>query len=279
MKRKLFVLALALCCLLVLSGCCFHSEWYAANCTTPKTCVKCGETEGEALGHTWVDATCTDPKTCTACHLTEGEALGHTWVDATTEAPKTCTTCSATEGERIITDERFTTASTADLQGKWVANLPISSEMFGIEGFEGSLDLQISIELGNDGTMKMGYTTLNDEAFTSALIDYTVDSIYAELAAAGLSQEEADAGMVETYGMNTREYAEAAFAEMDFAAIFQAMNITGVYYVDGDQLYTGINWEMEMGASNFTLEGDTLTLAEELSGLSDESLVFSRAAE
>lgn len=279
MKRKLFVLALALCCLLVLSGCCFHSEWYAANCTTPKTCVKCGETEGEPLGHTWVDATCTDPKTCTACHLTEGEALGHVWVDATTEAPKTCTTCSATEGERIITDERFTTASTADLQGKWVANLPISSEMFGIEGFEGSLDLQISIELGNDGTMKMGYTTLNDEAFTSALIDYTVDSIYAELAAAGLSQEEADAGMVEAYGMNTREYAEATFAGMDFAAIFQAMNITGVYYVDGDQLYTGINWEMEMGASEFALDGDTLTLAEELSGLSDESLVFSRAAE
>jgi len=29
--KKLLVLILALSCLLVLSGCCFHSEWYAAN--------------------------------------------------------------------------------------------------------------------------------------------------------------------------------------------------------------------------------------------------------
>lgn len=274
--KKLLVMILALSCLLMLTGCCFHSEWYAADCDTPKTCVKCGETEGEALGHTWVDADCVAPKTCSACRLTEGEALGHTWVDATTEAPKTCTTCSATEGERIITDERFTTASTIDLQGKWVANLPISSEMFGIEGFEGSLDLQIFIELGNDGAMKMGYTTLNDEAFTAALVDYTVDSIYAELAAEGLSQEEADAGMQEAFGMTTREYAEAAFAELDFAAMFQALNINGVYYVDGDELYTGISWDTELGASKFTLKGDTLTLEEEISGLSDEPLTFSR---
>lgn len=279
MKRKLFVLILALGCLLVLSGCCFHSEWYAANCTTPKTCVKCGETEGEALGHTWADATCTAPKTCTVCHLTEGEALGHSWVDATTEAPKTCTTCSLTEGERIITDERFTTASTVDLQGKWVANLPISSEMFGVEGFEGSLDLQISLELGNDGTMKMGYTTLNDEAFTEALVDYTTDTLYAELAAGGLSQEQADAEMVKAYGMTTREYVESAVGEIKFSEIFEAMSITGVYYVEGTQLYTGVSWDMEMGASAFTLDGNKLVLEEELSGLSEEALTFERVTE
>lgn len=28
-------------------------DWVAANCTTPKTCEECKETEGEALGHTW----------------------------------------------------------------------------------------------------------------------------------------------------------------------------------------------------------------------------------
>ena len=279
MKRKLFVLTMVLCCLLVFSGCCFHSEWYAATCETPKTCVKCGETEGEALGHTWVDADCTTPKTCSVCHLPEGEALGHSWVDATTETPKTCTTCSATEGERIITDERFTTASTIDLQGKWVANLPISSEMFGIEGFEGSLDLQISLDLGNDGTMKMGYTTLNDEEFSAAMTKYLVDTLYAELAAAGLNQEAADAAMVDAYGMNVQEYAASAMAELDFSAIFEAMNITGVYYVEGGLLYTGVSWDMEMGSSEFTLEGDSLTLAEELSGLSDEALVFTRVTE
>jgi len=36
---------------------CEH-EWSDATCTAPKTCSKCGETEGEALGHTYVDGTC-----------------------------------------------------------------------------------------------------------------------------------------------------------------------------------------------------------------------------
>lgn len=279
MKKKLIVLLLAVCCLLVFSGCCFHSEWYAATCETPKTCVKCGETEGEALGHTWVDADCTTPKTCSACRLTEGEALGHSWVDATTEAPKTCTTCSATEGERIITDERFTTASTIDLQGKWVASQAISSDMFGLEGFEGSLDLQISLDLGNDGTMKMGYTPLNEEEFSATMTKYLVDALYANLAAAGMNQEAADAAMVDTYGMTVQEYADSVMEELDISAIIEDMNITGIYYVEGNQLYTGASWDAELDASEFTLDGDTLTLSGELSGQSDEALVFTRVTE
>ena len=276
--KKLSVLILALVCLLAFTGCCFHSEWATATCETPKTCVECGETEGEALGHTWTDATCDAPKTCQTCRLTEGEALGHDWVDATTETPKTCTTCAATEGERIVTDPRFTTAATIDLQDKWTAQLPIPSEMLGIEGFDAALTIQISMDFGNDGTMKMGYTVVNEEEFSAGMVDYLVDTLYAELAAQGLDKEAADAGMVDAYGMTTQEFAEATVAEMDFAAVFESMSITGVYYVDGDQLYTGISWDMEMGASAFTLEGDTLTLAEELSGLSEEALVFTRAA-
>ena len=30
---------------------CPHSEWKDATCTEPKTCQRCGETEGDALGH------------------------------------------------------------------------------------------------------------------------------------------------------------------------------------------------------------------------------------
>ena len=47
-------------------------EWVDANCTTPRTCSLCGETEGEALGHTWVEATCTTPRTCSTCGTTVG---------------------------------------------------------------------------------------------------------------------------------------------------------------------------------------------------------------
>ena len=37
---------------------CAH-QWKAATCTTPKTCTKCGETEGKELGHNYVDGVCT----------------------------------------------------------------------------------------------------------------------------------------------------------------------------------------------------------------------------
>lgn len=276
MKKK-FVCLLALAvCLLALTGCCFHSEWYAANCTAPKTCVECGETEGEALGHTWVDATCTAAKTCTACNLTEGEALGHEWQEATTEAPQTCSVCAATEGERIITDERFTTAATADIQGTWAAELSVPGDMMGIEGFEEELKMEVILELGNDGTMGMGYSVLNAEAFSAAMEVYMVDAMYAELEAAGFSKEEANTALVDEMGMTVEEYAAALMAEMDLNAVFEAMNITGVYYVEDGKLYTGISWTMDLEPSEFTVEGNTLTLADDLTNLGEESMIFTR---
>lgn len=85
----------------MLTGCCMNHEWKEATCTEPKTCAKCGETEGEALGHTWMDATCTEAKHCSICGETEGEPLAHTWVDATCAEAKHCSICGATEGEPL----------------------------------------------------------------------------------------------------------------------------------------------------------------------------------
>lgn len=76
---------------------CSHS-WNNATCTAPKTCAKCGATEGAAAGHSWNNATCTAPKTCATCGATEGAAAGHNWKAATCLAPKTCNTCGITEG-------------------------------------------------------------------------------------------------------------------------------------------------------------------------------------
>ena len=101
MKKKVAILALALVLVLALTGCACKHEWVEANCVTPKTCSKCQEVEGEALGHTWVDADCVTPKTCSVCAETEGEALGHTFVDADCVTPKTCSVCAATEGEAL----------------------------------------------------------------------------------------------------------------------------------------------------------------------------------
>ena len=70
-----------------------------ATCLTPKTCSDCGETNGEALGHTWEIATCLVPQICSVCKVTEGELADHSWEDATCLVPKTCSVCKVTEGE------------------------------------------------------------------------------------------------------------------------------------------------------------------------------------
>lgn len=77
-----------------------HS-WKEATCTAAKTCGVCGETEGEPLRHSWEEATCTAEKTCTVCGETEGEPLGHSWEEATCTAAKYCTVCGETEGELL----------------------------------------------------------------------------------------------------------------------------------------------------------------------------------
>ena len=78
MKKIYFILVLVMS-LLAFTGC-FHEHTFSnADCTSPKTCTGCGETEGVALGHTWTEATCTTPKTCKACNVTEGNAKGHSY--------------------------------------------------------------------------------------------------------------------------------------------------------------------------------------------------------
>lgn len=69
---------------------CSHS-WNTATCTAPKTCAKCGATEGSAAGHSWNAATCTAPKTCTKCSATYGSAAGHSYNGGT------CSVCGAAD--------------------------------------------------------------------------------------------------------------------------------------------------------------------------------------
>ena len=104
---------------------CQH-DWVDADCVLPKTCSKCGDTEGEPNGHevlkhvTAVDATCEAPGNpeywyCEACGMAttvEGQELntpvarmvtgatGHDMADATCTAPSTCKNgCGLTVGE------------------------------------------------------------------------------------------------------------------------------------------------------------------------------------
>lgn len=101
MKKRCILFLGMLLVFCIFAGCECKHEWAEATCTEPKTCTKCGETEGEALGHTWNEATCTEPKTCSVCGATEGDPAGHEWAEATCTEPKTCTVCGETEGKAL----------------------------------------------------------------------------------------------------------------------------------------------------------------------------------
>lgn len=96
--RKWSTYFVLLICLCIFSGCCIKHQWQEADCVTQKTCLKCGKTDGEAMGHSWIAATCTAPKSCAVCGETEGEIAQHTWMDATCLAPQTCSGCGITYG-------------------------------------------------------------------------------------------------------------------------------------------------------------------------------------
>ena len=86
----------------------------ASDGTKTAKCSRCGQTDtmldqGSALGHLWSDATCEAPKTCYRCGKTDGNALGHRYGQWTITAAPTCTksgmqscTCSCGAGKQEI---------------------------------------------------------------------------------------------------------------------------------------------------------------------------------
>lgn len=95
MKKKLLIVCGIY--LLCLTACGHQHNFNEATCTEPKTCVSCGETEGEALGHKWEEADCTNSKKCLVCGTTEGNPLGHTCEVGT------CGRCGEVINKELIT--------------------------------------------------------------------------------------------------------------------------------------------------------------------------------
>lgn len=58
----------------ILSGCGHTHQYTSATCETPKTCVKCGETQGEPLGHRWTIGL--DTVSCSRCNKLLVNTLG-----------------------------------------------------------------------------------------------------------------------------------------------------------------------------------------------------------
>ena len=88
------IILLSTCLLL---GCSHEHSWTSASCYSPKTCVNCGETEGDVRGHRWIEATCEKAKYCKDCGYTEGDLSAHQWIEATCEKAKHCKDCGLTK--------------------------------------------------------------------------------------------------------------------------------------------------------------------------------------
>ena len=102
MKKTLWLFIAMMICILSLTSCFHTHEWEDPTCFNPKTCIDCGETEGEPLEHMWIEPTCVNVKYCSVCGYEEGEALGHDWDRATCTEPKQCSICGQTEGEPLF---------------------------------------------------------------------------------------------------------------------------------------------------------------------------------
>jgi len=106
--RSMIWLALALMLLVMTLTSCeivFEHEhkWLEADCTAPKTCVYCGKTEGEALGHT-EEIVAGKDATCTETGLTEG---------------KKCSVC----GEVLVEQEEIPTVAHKDENGDYICDV------------------------------------------------------------------------------------------------------------------------------------------------------------
>lgn len=276
MKKRLLSIVLVLTLAFLLAACGCKHEWNAANCTSPKTCVLCEETEGEALGHTWQPATCTEAEKCSACHEEKGKELGHDWQEATTETPKTCSRCALTEGTRIITDSRFTTAATKQLHGQWESEAVLSAQSLGVSGdFEG-LKLTLRYVFSNDGKVTRSMTAQNMAEYKQVLEQMMIDSLYAELAKInGMGQEQANQAMQQIYGMTVEEYAKAYVAAMSLERIYNISENT-VYYISDGKLYNAVNWDSEFESSDYTLEDGVLIIQEDALEEGGEPLRWTR---
>lgn len=96
----LIILEMIAAILLFTHTICIH-KWQDATCMAPRTCARCGKTEGNPTGHRWRSATCSSPAVCEVCGEVSGGTLPHTWAAADCTHPKICTVCGASEGEPL----------------------------------------------------------------------------------------------------------------------------------------------------------------------------------
>lgn len=112
--RKLFAAAALLILMsALLAGCGCRHDWQEATCMAPRTCARCGETEGKIRSHKWEHTDCTDPHGCIFCGTLEGIELTHQW-------RSDCRICIHCGHDARPADDRFRDQLTLGLEEKLI---------------------------------------------------------------------------------------------------------------------------------------------------------------
>ncbi len=78
MKKLSLFITFVLTVSIILTSCGHEHTYSPATCENPRTCTKCGETNGAPVGHQWIEGDCTNAPQCARCKTVRGTALGHT---------------------------------------------------------------------------------------------------------------------------------------------------------------------------------------------------------
>ena len=111
-NRIFFMVCLLSLIGLLLTGCSCEHEWQRSTCQAPRTCIKCGETEGKIRAHEWGNTACHTPEGCIICGTTEGMELTHEWQ----EDCKICVHCGH---DARPADDRFMDKLSAGINKRW----------------------------------------------------------------------------------------------------------------------------------------------------------------
>ena len=215
---------------------------------------------GCACQHEWVEANCQNPKTCTRCGVTEGEKTDdHQWEDATTVFPKTCSVCGKREGGKILVDPRFQTSRCKDLFGTWEAVCEMKLELLDLSG--GSFQVKKTITFTNNGKAKITTVLVDPEGLEATLVTRIAEEIYAVNMAMGMDISQIDEQFLQYFGMTVQE-AAAAEAKA-YVEKWKSSSEDLIYYANEGKLYTSENWYGDMDSNKFEIEDGQLHLEDD----------------
>lgn len=218
----------------------------------------------DANGEPLTEKSYTDGKLTSEYEYTDGGFVGITYNEDGTKTvleyvegddePKE--TWYDADGNLLDLSYLFNKEAAKDLFGSWTTTLDVKEIILGeIDMPEVDLpcNMTVNFTFRNDGTCSI-VIEFDEEEYKA----FMIEMIYVSGEAEGVSRPVMDAVFQQQSGMTIAEYVDSYITE-EISAM-DKLNKDGVYYVADGMLYVGDNWNKPLEGSEYTLDGQTLTL-------------------